>query len=252
MNFTPELKQGQFLKRYKRFFADLIDENGETVTAHVPNTGSMKGLLIEGSPCLYSFVDDPKRKLKYTLQMLKPENHWVGINTQLPNKLAFEAFENQALKHWQKYCYAQPEFKISRKTRIDLLLSQTAPEKKKFVTADMDSHQFHFVEIKNVTLAENTKNGKKCALFPDAVTERGQKHLTELIELVAQGHGAEIFFLVQREDCDDFSPATEIDPKYAQLLAEAKAAGVKLSAYQCAVSEKKIGLTEAGRLKIKL
>jgi len=157
--------------------------------------------------------DNPERKLKFTLEAVKsPETGaWVGVNTSWPNSLAKEAFENRVFKHWQKFDQLKAEVKLSAETRIDLVLSKA--EKK------------HFVEIKNVSMAKLTGE-KYFAQFPDAVTERGQKHLRELIKLVKEGHTAEILFAVQRDDCVAFRAAAEIDPEYAKLLVQAAEVGV--------------------------
>lgn len=219
--------KGQFLKRYKRFFADIKLDNNEVVTAHVPNTGSMKGLLTEKAPALLTYNDDPKRKLKYTLEALKTPTSWVGVNTSKPNKMAALAFEKQLIPHWEPYSFIKTEAKINDKTRIDLALAKNL-EIKKWDKSLIDEHKFHFVEIKNVTLSD-----KNTALFPDAVTERGLKHLNELIDLVKSGHSAELLFIVQRQDCDHFLPAYDIHPEYATTLQLAQEQGVRLTALEC-------------------
>jgi sugar fermentation stimulation protein A len=213
MDFKDPLFEGTFLRRYKRFFAD-IKYKGETIVAHVPNTGSMKGLIESERPCKFTFVDDPKRTLKYTLQMVKDESSWVGVNTHLPNAIVAEAFEEKLIAHWHAYTKCQREVKISDESRIDLVLSNDTST--------------HYVEVKNVTLADTEKN---LALFPDAKTERGRKHLHELEKLMDQGHTAEMLFLVQRTDCKTFSPAHDIDPAYAKVLKEVMRAGVLVSVY---------------------
>jgi sugar fermentation stimulation protein A len=221
MEFKERLLEGTFLRRYKRFFAEVnvrTATTDQTVVAHVPNTGSMKGLIESARPCKVTLTDDPKRTLKYTLQMLKDENSWVGVNTHLPNAIVAEAFENKVLEHWQKYTECKREVKISADSRIDLVLKNA-------------SHS-HYVEVKNVTLSETSKCGRTTrALFPDAKTERGRKHLKELEKLAQQGHTAEMLFLVQRTDCAVFAPAEIIDPEYAKILKEVTRAGVLLSAY---------------------
>lgn len=224
---SKQMIEGEFLKRYKRFFADIKLDNNEVVTAHVPNTGSMKGLLTENAPALVTYNDDPKRKLKYTLEALKTQTSWVGVNTSRPNKMAAQAFEQQIIPHWKPYTFIKSEAKINDKTRIDIALAKDL-EIKKWDKSLLNQHKFHFVEIKNVTLSE-----KNVALFPDAVTERGLKHLNELIELVKAGHSAELLFIVQRQDCDSFLPAYDIHPEYATTLQIAEESGVKLTALQC-------------------
>ena len=215
MKFKDPVFEGLFLKRYKRFFAD-VEYKGQVVTAHVANTGSMRGLIEKEAPCLITFNDSPTRKLKYTLQAIQAPTSWVGINTSLPNGLVLEAFQNQKIKHWLDYTNAKPEHKISAETRLDLYLTG-------------ENQTPLYVEVKNVTLAEN-----EVALFPDSVTSRGLKHLHELIELVEGGSMAEMVFVVQRTDCSVFRPAVAIDPKYAEGLKKAHNAGVKISAYTVA------------------
>lgn len=246
MKFDTPLLEGKFLKRYKRFFAD-IELDGKTVTAHVANTGSMKGCNEPGIMCRVTYVDDPKRKLKYTLQMLKAPKSWVGVNTQIPNKIVWEAWEQKSVPHWSKYIGGQAELKINDKSRIDLALWQDPElsEKKKVQTKDIKNHKLHFVEVKNVTLG---KDG--VALFPDAVTTRGQKHLEELMNLIDEGHTAELILTVQRTDCDTFKPADDIDPDYGVLLRKAHKKGVRISAYQCTLTKKEIRLNTEKPLKV--
>lgn len=234
-----KLTEGLFLKRYKRFFAD-IQVGDEVVTAHVPNTGSLLGCLKENSPCLFSTSDDPKRKLKYTLQMIKTPDSWVGVNTGISNRLVWEAWEEGRIPSWQEYDSAQREVKLHDKTRIDMVLWKSldgTAKDKKISSKNFTDHSFHFVEIKNVTLGRNG-----VAQFPDAVTTRGQKHLQELMDLIDQGHTSELVFTIQREDCHSFSPADSIDPEYGRLLREAIKKGVKVSAYTCLLAPEKIEL----------
>ena len=233
MEFSHPLTQGTLLKRYKRFFAD-VDLSGEIVTAHVPNTGSMKSCNEPGSLCLLSRADDPQRKLKFTLEAVKSEGEWVGVNTGWPNKLAIEAFRQRALSHWQCFDSYQSEVKISEDSRIDLMLwNSNTTGIKKWKTADFQSHQpVHVIEIKNVTLKEGG-----AARFPDAVTERGQKHIQELMQLMARGFTAEMLFIVQRTDVEWFAPAEDIDPEYARLLREAVNRGLKVTAISFEIKE---------------
>lgn len=182
-------------------------------TAHVPNTGSLLGVLQEGQECLVTKSADPKRKLPFTLQALRTPHSWVGVNTQLPNHLVEEAFLNATLAR-KGVDRVQREYKLNAKTRLDFALF-----KRQKLTG--------FIEVKNVTLADG-----ECALFPDCATARGLKHLEELSDLTAQGINCEMLFVVQRSDCTSFAPATQIDPKYAEGLSRALAAGVKISAYK--------------------
>lgn len=235
MRFEKPLSEGVFQKRYKRFFTD-IEFKGETITAHCPNTGSMMGLKDPGLPCLFSTTDDPKRKLKHTLQMVKTKKSWVGVNTGLPNKLVAELFQNNPLKHWKKFDSFQGEVKINDKSRIDLVLwnSKDHPDVKKWNHKNLEA-PLHLIEVKNVTLAE-----EGVAMFPDAVTTRGQKHLDELIELTEKGFTCEMVFVIQRTDCDVFKAAKDIDPDYAEKLKAAKKAGVKITPLPCKMTKKEV------------
>ena len=240
MQFDKPVYEAKFLKRYKRFFAD-VEIDGETVTAHCPNTGSMKTCIEEGIDCLVSYTDDPKRKLKYTLELTKPGKSWVGVNTGRPNKMVEELFYHSPLEHWKQYDRCATEVKINDKSRIDLVLWNSKDfDKKKPKPEDIQNHQvFHFIEVKNVTL----KVGKQ-AQFPDAETTRGQKHLIELMDLVDAGQGAEILFTVQRGDVDSFAPAEEIDPKYTNLLREAKEKGVFITPLKAKLTKKETSLLD--------
>ncbi|HRO67945.1 MAG TPA: DNA/RNA nuclease SfsA, partial [Pseudobdellovibrionaceae bacterium] len=169
MKFHSKLQNGTFLKRYKRFFAD-IEWNGQLITAHVPNTGSLKGCNEPGNACLFSVNDDPARKLKYTLEMIKAKSgSWVGVNTSSPNKIVKEALEARLLPHWKDFSSIKAEAKLDARTRFD------------FEALDLEGRKT-YLEVKNVTMAEG-----ETAFFPDAVTERGQKHLRELMRLAGEG-----------------------------------------------------------------
>jgi sugar fermentation stimulation protein A len=233
MKFPVPPLEAKFLKRYKRFFADA-ELNGQIVVAHVPNTGSLKSVIEPGVRCLLSPAKDPERKLKFTLEALEgPQNKWVGVNTSWPNLLAGEAFEKGLFAHWKKFDQAQKEVKISKESRIDWMFSNSKTQGR------------HFVEVKNVTLAQgDVSGGRGVASFPDAVTERGQKHLRELMALVKEENTtAEIFFTVQRSDCNRFAPADEIDPVYGELLREAQSNGVRVTVALVKVSSEGVELT---------
>lgn len=235
MNYKSPLIQGQFIKRYKRFFADVLVD-GEVVVAHVPNTGSMKTCIAENAPCFLTYNPDPKRKLKYTLERMIIDNSQVGVNTGLPNNLVFEAWQNQVVPHWKGFDLAQKEVKINAESRLDMALwsSSDFPELSK-ITADQlqainedDSHKktkLHFIEIKNVTMAFDDK-----AVFPDAVTSRGAKHIEDLVQLMKLGHTCEMVYVIQRENIKTFEIAKDIDPKYDEALKEAVAKGLKVTA----------------------
>lgn len=234
MKFKDPVFEGVFLKRYKRFFAD-IRLNNQIVVAHVANTGSMKGLVEKEAPCWVTFNNSPDRKLKYTLQAIQTPTSWVGVNTSLPNPLVVEAFKEGRIKKWLKYKDFKSEVKINPETRLDLQLIASAHD------------PALFIEIKNVTLAD-----KGVALFPDAVTSRGLKHLNELIELVRTGHRAEMVYVVQRTDCDVFRPAAHIDPDYADGLQKAAQAGVEISAYATTFKSEGFELDASKVLKVEL
>lgn len=247
MKFLESFEEGVFLKRYKRFFAD-IEAKGESFVSHVPNTGSLKGCLEKGALCRYSISTDPKRKLKATLQMIKTPQSWVGVNTGLPNALMWEAFESRSVPTWEEFEFGQKEVKINEKSRIDMVLwrpFEGPSEGQKLTVKNLKDYRLHFVEIKNVTLADNNT-----ALFPDCVTERGQKHLEELMQLTKKGHSAEIVFVIQRTDCTQFRPADELDPRYGQLLRKAAKAGVKISAYTCTLEPGEITVNSGRSLPI--
>lgn len=227
MKFTMPLERGKIINRYKRFLADIKLENHEVITAYIANTGSMKTCWAKDWPALLSFHDNPKRKLKYSLEMLYNGKTWIGVNTSRPNHIVEEAIRNKEIKELQDYSHIQREFKVG-KSRLDFKLeSEGLPD--------------FFLEVKNVTL----KGENEQVLFPDAVTKRGQKHLEELISLCEQGYKTGIFFLVQREDVKSFSPASKIDPLYAELLKKAEEAGVLILVYQCKLSPEEISIEKS-------
>jgi sugar fermentation stimulation protein A len=221
MKFIVPLHQGLFIKRYKRFFADIL-LNGETVVSHTANTGTMKTCLGENWPALLSFHDSPTRKLKYSLEMISNGKTWIGINTSITNALAIEAIKNGVIPELAGYQDLKPEAKIGQ-SRIDILLSN-------------GEHEQCYVEVKNVTLIDDFGH----CLFPDSVTERGQKHLRELLSLKQQGIRTVMLFIVQREDCHTFKIENDIDPTYCRLLKEVVSAGVEILVYQCSLSKEEI------------
>ena len=221
----PPLLPGILLKRYKRFLADIVLEDGSAVTVHCPNSGSMKGCAIPGSRVFISRSSNPNRKFPFTWELVEADGYWAGINTALPNRLVHEAIVNGSVAELQGYTTIRPEVPYGEHSRIDLLLE--APQRR------------CFVEIKNVTLVENNR-----ALFPDAVTTRGQKHLHELMRVVREGDRGVIFFTVQRGDGVSVSPADAIDPEYGRLLRMALLNGVEALAYRALVTPTEILLTE--------
>lgn len=223
MKLPNELLSGVLIKRYKRFLADVKLDSGRIVTAHCPNSGSMKGCKTPGSAVLLTYDPRPTRKLKYTWELVKADGVWVGINTMYPNKLVKEAILDGTVTELQGYEMLRPEVKYGENSRIDILLENPG--------------QKCYIEVKNVTLID-----KERALFPDAVTTRGQKHLRELMNMIREEHRSVIFFVIQREDGQSVSPADTIDPEYGQLLREAVKNGVEALAYQAIVNPEEIYL----------
>ena len=229
MEFTKSLIKGKLIKRYKRFFAD-VKLGKEIVTAHCPNTGSMKGLLEEGNDVYLLPNNDPKRKLKYGLEIIKTRKNLVGVNTHMANKIANHGLENNLIKELKDNDLIKPEVFFNKETRFDFLL-----EKKK---------QKMFVEVKNVTLFRD----KNTAEFPDAITSRGSKHLLTLIDAIKKGYKTYLLFLVQIQNMEYFKIAKDIDTEYYKNYLIAKKAGVNFLAYRCDVSSKKIFIDK--KLKI--
>ena len=229
MKFTKSLIKGKLVKRYKRFFAD-IKLNEETIIAHCPNTGSMMGLLDEGNEVFVSKNDDPKRKLKYTLEIIKVKKNLVGVNTHFANKIAFHGLSNNLIKEVKNSNNIKPEVFFDKETRFDFLVEK--------------NNQKTFVEVKNVTLSRKDK----LAEFPDAVTSRGSKHLKTLIEATKKGYKTYLLFLVQIQGVTDFKIAKDIDKEYYENYKLAKKAGVKFLAYRCKISSKEIKIEKKIRI----
>ncbi|MDX2433098.1 MAG: DNA/RNA nuclease SfsA [Desulfobacterales bacterium] len=231
MQFKQELEPGILIRRYKRFLADIELSDKKVLTVHCPNTGSMLGCSEPGSPVIISRSDNPGRKYLYTLEMVQAGSAWVGVNTSLTNKLVREALEKKVVQEFGNLDSIAQEVKTSAHTRLDFLLEREGMR--------------IYMEVKNCSLAEN-----RAAMFPDAVTARGTKHLYELAALKKQGHGAAVFFCVQRRDADCFMPARHIDPVYAETLAQVAAEGVMVLAYQADVNPREITITR--KLPVKL
>ena len=229
MKFTKSLIKGKLVKRYKRFFTD-IKLNRETIVAHCPNTGSMMGLLDEGNEVFVSKNDDPKRKLKYTLEIIKVKKNLVGVNTHFANKIAFHGLSNNLVKEVKNTNNIKPEIFFDKETRFDFLVEK--------------DNQKTFVEVKNVTLSRKDK----LAEFPDAVTSRGSKHLKTLIEATKKGYKTYLLFLVQIQGVTDFKIAKDIDKEYYENYKLAKKAGVKFLAYRCKISSKEIKIEKKIRI----
>jgi len=225
MQFSPPLTTGVLLKRYKRFLADIQLESGAVVTAHCPNTGKMLTCSTPGSAVCLSMSDKTQRKYPYTLEMIRIGGTWVGVNTARTNKLVAEAILLERIDELRNMEGIVAEVKTSSHTRLDLQLTQ--------------GKRTIYMEVKTCSLVING-----CAMFPDAVTKRGSKHLQELIRLAKEGSEACIFFLVQRMDADRFAPAVHIDAEYGKNLHDAIDAGVKVLIYQANVSPQGIDVVK--------
>ena len=229
MKFETPLVSGKLIKRYKRFLADVELDDGKIITAHCANSGSMLSLNIPGAKVWLTPNDDPKRKLKYTWEIIEIGKARVGINTQHPNRIVTEAIEDGIIPELTGYENLKREVKYGVNSRIDILLS----------SADKPDC---YVEVKNVTMKRG-KNKNDPAEFPDAVTARGAKHLVELANMVKSKKRAVMFYLVQRTDCKSFTLAPDIDPVYAEQFAKARRAGVEVIAYNCQITPKKISIS---------
>ena len=221
MEFTKSLIKGKLVKRYKRFFVD-IKLNNEIITAHCPNTGSMKGLLDENNDVYISKNDNPNRKLKYTLEIIKVKKNLIGVNTHFANKIAYHGLSNNLIKELKNNENIRPEVFYNKETRFDFLIKS--------------KKQSIFVEVKNVTLFRDPK----IAEFPDAITSRGSKHLKTLIDATNKGYKTYILFLIQIENIDYFKIAKDIDKEYYDNYLLAKKAGIKFLAYRCKINSKEI------------
>ncbi len=224
MKFNQQLTHGRLIKRYKRFLADIKLDNGDVVTAHCTNSGSMKSCLEDNAEVYLSPVNDPNRKTKFTWEMIKINNDWVGINTGNPNKLAFEAVQNGDIEKLKGYTEIKREVKFGD-SRFDVMAK--------------NEKETCFIEVKNVTYKEG-----EYALFPDAVTSRGKKHLETLVKAKQQGMRAVMLYIVQRTDVSIFASALEIDPEYSKTLKSAYEQGVEIIPVQVKVSPEKIEITK--------
>lgn len=220
----PPLASGRLIQRYKRFLADVRLDNGKIVTAHCPNTGSMTGCCEAGRPVYLSRHDSPRRKLEYTWELIDMPTSLVGVNTLVPNRLVADSTAAGQIPELAGYEQLRPEVRIGSHSRIDLLL--TAARRRKC-----------YIEIKNCTLVT-----QGTALFPDAVTHRGRKHLQELEKQVVDGNRGIIFFFIQRQDARQFRPADEIDPAYGRCLRRAVRKGVEALAYDVSIDLERIRL----------
>ncbi len=219
MNFSSPLTHGRLVSRYKRFFADVLLDDGTAITAHCPNPGAMLGLNTPGLGAWVSRSDDPKRKLAWTLELVEADGGLVGINTQLPNRLVAEALAADAIPELAGYDVHRREVKYGEASRVDFLLEKGTGER-------------CWLEVKNSHL----RREGTLAEFPDCVAARSSRHLRDLAAEVAKGHRAVQLFVVQRTDCDAFAACAELDPTYARGLGVAAAAGVEVVVYRCAIA----------------
>jgi len=217
MKFTKNLSVVTLLRRYRRFLVDVIDESGQILTVHCPNTGSMLGCRQPGSQAAISLSDNLARKYRHTLEMVREDGVWIGVNTARSNDLVAEALMAGSIDGFDASWQIHREVATLGGSRLDFCLAR--------------GMENVYLEVKNCSLAVAGR-----AFFPDAVSERGRRHLAALASLKGQGHGAIIFFLVQREDAFAFSPADHIDPDYGLALRRAAEVGVRIMAYGCAVS----------------
>ena len=231
MFFENKLISGQFVKRYKRFFVDIKIKN-KIITAHCPNTGSMYGLLKKGNKAWVSKSNNPKRKLAYTLEIIEIKKIKVGVNTHSTNKIVYHALKNNLIKEFKNILKIKTEVQFGKNTRFDFMV--------------IDKKSKTFIEVKNVTLSRK----KGMSEFPDAVTSRGLKHINQLIEASRKNFKIFILYLVQRNDCNMFTIAKDIDPDYASALANAVKKKLNVLCYDCKFSPKGIKVNK--RIKIKI
>lgn len=225
MKFETPLIPGTLLRRYKRFLADIELEDGTAVTAHCANPGAMLGLNMPGLKVWVEPASNPKRKLRYSWRLVETGGHWAGIDTGVPNRIVGEALAAGAIPEFAALTGIRPEIRYGVNSRVD------------FHGRAADGQEV-YIEVKNVHLMRVPG----LAEFPDCVTARGSKHLAELAEMVRQGHRAVMLYCIQRDDCDRFGLATDLDPAYAAAFAQARAAGVEAMAWRCRLSTAEIAL----------
>ena len=232
-NSLPNLKipvkadiAGRLVKRYKRFFADVELPDGERLTVHCPNPGSMRGCATPGAAVRCSTSDNPRRKLRHTLEMIRDGRIWVGLHTLRANQLVARALADRAIPAFRLYTQIRPEVAVGGGSRLDFGLSGNSRDARPT-----------FIEVKSVTMAEGTRGR-----FPDSVTERGRRHAQTLQKLHREGNRCVLLFVVQRADCHSVEPADDIDPAYGDALREAASAGVEVMAVGARVTARSIAL----------
>lgn len=232
MKFPDPLVRGTLIRRYKRFLADIEMADGATIIAHVANPGSMIGLTEPGAEVWLSPNRNPKAKLDWRWELVRVGEHLVGVNTAHPNALVAAAIAAGQVPELAGYGASRREVRYGENSRIDILLED-------------DNRPPCYVEIKNVNLRRAQPGRETAAEFPDAVTKRGAKHLAELANVAEAGERAVMFYLVQREDCDHFRIAGDIDPTYAAALTDARGRGVETLCYICTMSLEGLSLGAA-------
>ena len=231
MNFENKLLSGVLIKRYKRFFVDIKIKN-KIITAHCPNTGSMQGLLKRGNKVWLTKSNNPNRKLKYTLQIIEVDGSKVGVNTHITNKIFFDALQKNMMREFDKNIEIKKEVKFGSNARFDFLITNKTEKA--------------FIEVKNVTLTRKPK----IAEFPDAITSRGSKHIVELLKASKKNYEIYLAFIIQRDDCNKFNIASDIDPEYSNLLTKAVKKKLKILCYDCKFTSKGIKLNKKVKVKI--
>ena len=231
MNFENKLLSGVLIKRYKRFFVDIKIKN-KKITAHCPNTGSMQGLLKKGNKVWLTKSNNPNRKLEYTLQIIEVDGSKVGVNTHITNKIFFEALQKNMIREFDKNIEIKKEVKFGSNSRFDFLITNKTEKT--------------FIEVKNVTLTRKPK----IAEFPDAITSRGSKHIVELLKARKKNYEIYLAFIIQRDDCNKFNIASDIDPEYSNLLTKAVKKKLKILCYDCKFTPKGIKLNKKVKVKI--
>lgn len=226
MLLPQPMARGVIVQRYKRFFVDMVLDDGREITAHCPNPGAMLGLKDPGLAAWVSWSGDPKRKLAWTLQLVEADGGLVGVNTMLPNKLVAEALAADAIPELAGYATIRPEVKYSGASRVDFLL--THPERPAC-----------WLEVKNC----HYRRDGTLAEFPDCVAARSARHLKDLAAEVAKGARAVQLFVIQRTDCDSFAACQDLDPVYARGLSDAAEAGVEVLCYRCDISPDEIRIS---------
>jgi len=228
MKFASPLIEGRLISRYKRFFADIELADGSVVTAHCANTGSMAGLKETGSRVWISRADNPKRKLRYDWRIIEVGEALVGVHTAWPNKIVEEALNDQNISELTGYDSLRREVKYGENSRIDFLL-------------ESKGRRPCYVEVKSITFSRR----QGLAEFPDSPSIRAAKHVTELTNMVKDGARAVMLYVVQRDDCDRFCIAADVDPKYQEVLGIAQKAGVENICYACTLSPEAITISHS-------